>query len=51
MADIQTCEVNAKLAPLNIEHEILYSDRPSEDEQLLVRPLLRESKNMNMAGS
>jgi hypothetical protein len=24
--------------------------RPSEEEQLLIRPLLRETKNTNMAG-
>jgi hypothetical protein len=31
------------------DHAILYADRSLEDEQLLVRPLLRESKTMNMA--
>jgi hypothetical protein len=31
------------------DHIILYSDRSSEDEQLLMRPLMRESKNINMA--
>jgi hypothetical protein len=30
-------------------HEILHSDRYLENEQLLIRPLLRETKNMNMA--
>jgi hypothetical protein len=33
------------------DHNILYADRWLEDEQLLIRPLLREYKNMNMAGS
>jgi hypothetical protein len=28
----------------------LYADRYLEDEQLLIRSLLRKSKNMNMAG-
>jgi hypothetical protein len=32
------------------DHGILYSDRPSEDEQLLLRPLLWKTKNTNMAG-
>jgi hypothetical protein len=31
-------------------HKILYADRFSEVEQLLIRPLLRESKNTNMVG-
>jgi hypothetical protein len=31
------------------DHNILYSNRSSEEE-LLKRPLVRESKNMNMAG-
>jgi hypothetical protein len=32
------------------DHKILYTDRPSADEQLLITPLLRESKNTNMSG-
>jgi hypothetical protein len=32
------------------DHKILYSDSYLEDEQLLISPLLRESKNMNMVG-
>jgi hypothetical protein len=32
------------------DDEILYADRYSEDKQLLIRPLLREAKNTNMAG-
>jgi hypothetical protein len=32
------------------DHEILYADRASENEQLPIRPLLRETKDMNMAG-
>jgi hypothetical protein len=31
------------------DHNILYADRSSEDEQLLTRPLLRECKNTKMA--
>jgi hypothetical protein len=33
------------------DHEILYADRPSEDEQLLIIPHLWKNKNTNMAGS
>jgi hypothetical protein len=33
------------------DHKILYADRPSKGEQHLIRPLLRETKNENMAGS
>jgi hypothetical protein len=33
------------------DHEILYSDRSSDDEQLLIRTFLWKTKNMNMAGS
>jgi hypothetical protein len=32
-------------------HNILYADRSSEGEQLLIWPLLRETKNTYMAGS
>jgi hypothetical protein len=49
MADIQTSEMDAKLAPVNVEHEILCTDRSSKDEQLLVRPFLSKIKNTNMA--
>jgi hypothetical protein len=34
------------------DYEILYADRSSKDEQLLIRPLLRKTKkNTNMVGS
>jgi hypothetical protein len=46
MADIQTSEVDAKLAP---DYEILYTDRSSKDEQLLTGPFLSKTKNTNMA--
>jgi hypothetical protein len=49
MADVQISEVDAKLAPVNMDHEILYTDRSSKDEQLLMRPFLSETKNTNMA--
>jgi hypothetical protein len=32
------------------DHEILYADKSSMEKQLLVIPLLRETKNTNMAG-
>jgi hypothetical protein len=32
------------------DYAILYAERSSEDEQLLIGPHLRESKNTNMAG-
>jgi hypothetical protein len=31
------------------DHEILYTDRSSNDEQLLMKPVLSETKNTNMA--
>jgi hypothetical protein len=31
------------------DHEILYTDRSSKDEQLLMRPFLSKIKNTNMA--
>jgi hypothetical protein len=40
MADVQTSEVDAKLVPVNVGHEILYTDRSSKYEQLLIRPFL-----------
>jgi hypothetical protein len=48
MADVQTFEVDVKLAPA--KHKILYSDRSPGDEQLLMRPLLRKTKNGVMVG-
>jgi hypothetical protein len=30
-------------------HDLLYAKRSSENEQFLIRPLLRQSKNTNMA--
>jgi hypothetical protein len=33
------------------EHEILYTDRSSKKEQLLMRPFLPKKKNTNMAAS
>jgi hypothetical protein len=50
MADVQTSEVDAKLAPLQStwNHEILYTDRSSKNEQLLER-LFFVKKNTNMA--
>jgi hypothetical protein len=32
-------------------HTILYADISLDDDQVLIRPLLRESKNVNLAGS
>jgi hypothetical protein len=32
------------------DHKILYADRSLEDEQLLIRPLLQESKNVIRVG-
>jgi hypothetical protein len=46
MADVQTSEVDAKLAPVNM---ILNTDRSSKDEQLLMRPFLSKTKNTNKA--
>jgi hypothetical protein len=40
MADVHISEVGAKLAPVSVDHEIVYSDTSSEDEQLLIRPFL-----------
>jgi hypothetical protein len=31
------------------DHEILYTDRSSKDEQLLERPFFQKQKNTNMA--
>jgi hypothetical protein len=33
-----------------LDHGILYADSSSDARQLLLRPLLRETKNMNMMG-
>jgi hypothetical protein len=49
MADVHTSEVDAKLAPVNVE--IVYTDRSSKDEQLLMRPFLSKTTNTNMAAS
>jgi hypothetical protein len=42
--------VDAKLAPVNAEHEIVYADRSTDDEQLSVTPLVRKIKTTNMVG-
>jgi hypothetical protein len=47
MADVQTSEMDAKLAP---EHEILYTDRSSKDEQLLMRSFLSKTKKYEHGG-
>jgi hypothetical protein len=44
MADVQTSDVEAKLAPVNVRRGILCADRSSKDEQLLIRPLLQKKK-------
>jgi hypothetical protein len=49
MAEVQTSEVDAKLHQSTWDHEILYNDRSSNDEQLLMRPFLSKTKNTNMA--
>jgi hypothetical protein len=49
MADVKTSEMDEKIAPVNVGHEILYTDRSSKDEQLLIRPFLSKTKNTNMA--
>jgi hypothetical protein len=49
MADVQASEVDAKLAPVTWDHEMLYTDRSSNNEQLLIRPFLSKTKNTNMA--
>jgi hypothetical protein len=49
MADVKNSEVDAKLVPVNVDHEILYTDRSSKDEQLVIRPFLSKTKNTNMA--
>jgi hypothetical protein len=36
--------------PSTFDHEMLYADRPSEDEQPLINLLYQEIKNMNMMG-
>jgi hypothetical protein len=50
MADVQTSEVDSKLAPVNVGHEILYTDRSSKDEQLLIRPFLPKNKKYEHGG-
>jgi hypothetical protein len=47
MMDVQTPEVGASST---WDNKTLYTDRSSEDEQLLIRLLLRNTKNTNMAG-
>jgi hypothetical protein len=51
MADVQTSEMDTKFAPVNVGNEILFSDRASKDEKLLMRQFLSKTKNTNMAAS
>jgi hypothetical protein len=51
MVNVQTSEMDAKIAPVNVDHENLNSERSSEDEKLLIRPLMRVGGgDTNMAG-
>jgi hypothetical protein len=43
--------MDAKLLPTTCGYEILYVDRPSEDEERLMSELFRETRNTNKAGS
>jgi hypothetical protein len=47
MAVIQTCEVGATLAPLNIVYEVLYDDRCLKNLQFLLRCILRDWEWLN----
>jgi hypothetical protein len=43
MADVQTSEMNAKFAPVNVgscDYEHLYADSSSKDEYLLIPSIL-----------
>jgi hypothetical protein len=40
MVDIRTSEMDAKIAPVSVQHRIVYADRSSNDEQLLIGPFL-----------
>jgi hypothetical protein len=40
MEEIQTSDVDQKLAPVNMGYEILFALRYSKNEQLLIRPFL-----------
>jgi hypothetical protein len=40
MVAIQTSDLVAEFAPVNMEHGNLYADMPSEDEQLVIRTVL-----------
>jgi hypothetical protein len=40
MVDIQTSEVNTELTQSTWDHEIVYVDRSSKDEQLLLKLFL-----------
>jgi hypothetical protein len=44
MEDDQTSEVHADLTPVNADREILNSDKSSEEKQLLIKQLLRKTK-------
>jgi hypothetical protein len=44
MADVRTSEMDEKLAPFNVEHNILYGDRSLKDERLLNGPIFRNQK-------
>jgi hypothetical protein len=37
MSDVQTSEVDAKLAPVEVDPSMCYADRSSNDEELLIR--------------
>jgi hypothetical protein len=50
MADVQTSEVDAKLAPVNVGPLNFVYDRSSKDEQLLIRPFFVKNKKYEHGG-
>jgi hypothetical protein len=50
MADVLTSEADENFHLSTWDRDILYADRSSEDEQLLIRLFLRKTKSTNMAG-
>jgi hypothetical protein len=50
MADVLTSEVDENFHLSTWDRDILYADRSSEDEQLLIRLFLRKTKSTNHGG-
>jgi hypothetical protein len=44
MESVQTSEMDTKLKPVNMDHEIVYTEQFSKDKQIVIRLFARNQK-------